>query len=115
MPTLEERLARAQGPKRFLTMSESGNFSFTDDTTATRMSDSIENILQRVDGMRALYSLEQLNETHTIVMPNGLVVADVPIVYTLQNINDLAAVMLFIQQTFNEFPPCQQLQSSKVH
>ena len=114
MPSLEERLARAQGPKRLLTMS-GGKYVFTDDITATRMSDAIENILERVDEMRVLYSLEQLNETHTIVMPNGLVVADVPIVYTLQNINDLAAVMLFIQQTFNEFPPCQQLQSSKVH
>jgi len=52
-----------QNRMKFLTMSESGNFSFSDDTTATIVGDSKENILQRVDEMRVLYSLEQLKRT----------------------------------------------------
>ena len=95
---------------------ESVEFRLPNGTSGTMTGDTKEDVFRRIDVLRAFYRCCELtNETHTVVMPNGLPIAGVPIGYTVQDIFELANAMAAIHDQLNDFPLCQKLQSNTIH
>ncbi len=97
-------------------MSESAEFRLPNGTSGIMLGDTQEDVLRRIDVLRAFYRhCELTNETHTVVMPNGLPIADVQIGYTVQDVLSLAYASAYIYDQLNDFSLCQKLQSNTIH
>ena len=78
--------------------------------------ETTEVVLRRIDVLRAFYIwCELTNETQAVALPNGQLIADVPVGLTGQDVLVVADAVMSIHEQLNEFSVCQQLQSNAVH
>ena len=124
MTTQEENLISEEHERNGLTPYEletgfAGScaaFELPNGTYGIMTGDTMDDVLRRLDVLHAFYSLYELtNETHTVVMPNGLPITDVPIGYTARDIFLLFDATISIVDQFNEFPLIQKQKSESVH
>ena len=102
--------------QRFIGARESAGFELPNGTFGTMTGTTREDVLRRIDVLRAFYIwCELTNETQIVKMPNGQQINGVPVGLTGQDILAVADAVFSIHNRQNCFALCQRLQSNTVH
>lgn len=100
----------------FVGTKESAGFELPNGTFGTMTGDTTEEVLRRIKALSDYYCRCSLtSKIHTVLMPNGQTVADVPVGFSGQEIFELAEAAFAIHDRQNDFLFCQRLQSAMVH